>query len=184
MAHESLRERKITERPVLDQGQIAQISKPTRVIRGVTVGYSMPIWNETTNVAEELLYRTRVQYRWDGTTDPRATLVCYLSEAEDVGDKFKFQIEYSSVNGDEIFPDTYYTISNEATVIEGFTAAYSKYTLEFEFDATKIMLGDLLSARLRRIAASASEVTNEIVAVYLVMEYKVNKCYGVWGVSA
>lgn len=176
MSHHSLENRSITTRPTLDQASYWYYQKPTIVTRGVYQGFSMPVYNSDN---EELYYRSRVHFRWDEIGDVNVKFYCYLASAEDVGDKFKFQLQYQSIDGDATFPSTYETISTETTVVMGGSAQYSKYEVDFTIPAADLSPEDIFGARLRRVAASSSECTGEIVVVYVVMTYPVNKCFGV-----
>lgn len=169
----------LTIRPTLDFGRILGVTKPTPFYRGVYQGYSMPIY---ANDDEELTYRTKIPDRWDGITNPRAIFYSCLLGDEDVGDTFKFQFDGSSVecdNGD-ILPSLTTEYFSETTVAEGKNNQYNIYCFDFELNAENIKPGDLAAGRLRRIASSGTEVTNEIGVMYFMLEFKTNKIYSNW----
>ena len=56
--------------PYLDENYANHRNAPTQVERGLFKGYSMPIWSTPANQYEELLFRIRVPFRWDGVTNP------------------------------------------------------------------------------------------------------------------
>jgi hypothetical protein len=82
-------------RPQLVQTTAKASGTPTQVTRGLNVGYSLPVWNSSD---EELYFRMRMPARWDGTTDPQLGLCVTLMNGvgEDVGDKFKLQLEWQT----------------------------------------------------------------------------------------
>lgn len=173
----------LTIRPTLDFGRILGVTKPTPVYlpapNGLFQGYSLPIYSSDD---EELSYRTKIPERWDGYTNPHAIFYTCLTGAEDVGDKFKFQFDANAVqcdNGD-VLPTTPTNYYNETTIIEGKNNQYNIYCIDFELNATNITPGDMAAGRLRRIAASANEVTNEIAVLYFMLEFKTNKIYNNW----
>ena len=175
MAYYSLDGRYIRIRPTLDQGRIQGVLKPTRVERGLFTGFSMPIYN---NDDEELYYRTITPARYNGTDNPTAKLYCYLSGAEDVGDTFKFQLDYNTVSCDgTVVPDTVLTTSKELTVTTGHSAQYSIYCADMPITATS-GVDRLAAGRIRRVTSSGTQVSNEIVVMYFEIQYPVNKIFG------
>ena len=144
--------------PFLDENSSNVANKPTLIIRGVFGGYSLPEYA----AGEELLFRMRVPHEWDGVTNPWFVAITSISAAEDIGDKSKFQLEWQSEDILHVIPDTIQeTLTNEVTVADG-TAFYAEI-IAFELDASTIVRGQNLQGRLRRIAASASSVDNEII---------------------
>lgn len=161
---------------------ISQIAaaKPTQVIRGINRGFSMPIYAADN---EELFATSIVPRRWDGVSDLNVCIAGMLSGLEDIGDKFKFQLSWACVNCEKVMPDTTVDVETETIVLTGRAAAWNIYKINFTIDYDTaghiITPGCLLSWRLRRIAASASEVTNEIVILVGVQLYDVDKMFGV-----
>mgnify|MGYP001078840659 CR=1 FL=1 len=156
--------------PFLDENSSNLANKPSLITRGVFGGYSMPEYS----VGEELLFRMRVPHRWDGTTNPYFIAISSISGAEDVGDKYKFQLEWQSRDVGNVIPDTIQeTVTDEVTVADG-TAFYAE-SLSFELDAATLVSGQNLQLRLRRIAASASSVSNEVIIWHWDSRWKLDK---------
>ena len=106
--------------PFLDENYANYKGYPTQVNRGLFKGYSMPIWSTPANQYEELIYRLRVPFRWDGTTNPYFCAITAISGAEDIGDKYKFQLEWVSKDVGNVLPDTIdETTTWEVTVTDG-----------------------------------------------------------------
>lgn len=165
---------KLTIPVTLSYGRILGVTKPTPFLYNIYTGFSMPIYNSDD---EELYYTAKWRERWDGVTNPHMKIYCCLTGAEDVGDKFKFQLSGSSVDCETgtVLPATTNEYYGEATVIEGKTAANSFYCVDIEFDATKFSSKYMSAGRLRRINSSGPEVTNEIAILHAVIELKRDK---------
>jgi hypothetical protein len=154
----------------LDENSANVANKPSLVTRGIFGGYSLPEYA----TGEELLFRMRVPHRWDGLTNPYFVAITSISAAEDVGDKYKFQLEWQSEDVEAVIPDTIAeTLTDEVTVADG--TAYYAEIISFELDATTIVAGQNLQARLRRIAASASSVSNEIIVWHWDTRWKMSR---------
>jgi len=160
----------VSHAPFLDENSANLANKPTLVTRGVFGGYSLP----TYAAGEELLFRMRVPHRWDGSTNPYFVAITSISAAEDIGDKYKFQFEWQSEDVLAVIPDTIAeTLTDEITVAD--STAYYAEILSFELDATTIVAGQNLQARLRRIASAAPAVSNEIVVWHWDTRWKMDK---------
>ena len=147
--------------PFLDENNANDNGVPTQIERGLFKGYSFPIWSDPANVNEELSFRLRVPHRWDGTTNPWFVCISAIVAAEDVGDKYKFQLEWKSADTGGVIPaTTQETLTSEITLTNG-TAWYSEAILSFELTATSLAKGQNIQLRLRRIAASSLEITDE-----------------------
>ncbi|MCK5219185.1 hypothetical protein KAR10_06680, partial [bacterium] len=115
-----------------------------------------------------------VPFRWDGSTNPYFCAITAISGAEDIGDKYKFQLEWVSKDVGFVLPDTIdETLTWEVTVIDG--TAWRAEIVVGEMDATKLIAGENWQGRLRRIAASANEVTNEPVVFHWCTRWKMDK---------
>lgn len=138
-------------------------SKPTLVRRGVNRGFSFPIYAADN---EELFVNSIVSNRWDGVSDITLNLLASLSAAEDVGDTFSFQVSWDRISPDNAVSNGAIDVEVETTIVVGGSAAWSTYLVPFTIDYTsagrKILVGDMLSWRIRRIASSV-EVANEII---------------------
>jgi len=172
-------------RPALIQKASKFAGEPTEIYKGCNVGYSFPIWDSDD---EELYFRTRIPVRWDGTTDPQFGLVTTSLGVEDIGDKYKFQLEWQTTAGigTSAMGDTTSNCVSEQTIITGGTAAYSTYFIFFTIDASDatnpLVSGNMLQGRLRRIAATANDVTAEVGVWDWAVIWKTNKIYSTWSV--
>lgn len=156
--------------PFLDENSANVANKPTLMNRGMFGGYSLPEYAS----GEELLFRLRVPHRWDGSTNPYFVAITSISGAEDVGAKYKMQLEWQSSDILQVIPDTTQeTLTDEVTVADG--TAYYAEIVSFELDAATIISGQNMQGRLRRIAASAPSVSNEIIVWHWDTRWKLNK---------
>lgn len=175
---------KLQLRPQLVQTTAKASGTPTQITRGLNIGYSLPIWNSND---EELYCRLRIPNRWDGTTNPMFGICCTLAAGEDVGDKFKFQLEWQTEAAGAVMGTTTSNCTSEQTVLTGRNEAYDTYFLFFTFNATDvanpIIAGEMLQIRLRQIAASSSPVTGEIIVWDWTSIWPVNKMFPVWSVE-
>lgn len=177
-----LSERKVlTIRPTFNQARISAVSKPTAIYYGAFQAYSMPIWNETTNVEELLYYRFTVPKRWDGETNPVCKIYTFLTGTEDVGDVFTLDLGYNCATCDGT------TITNTLTeayavgnIVAGSTAPYSTYCVECELNATKIAVDGLFAGYIARTSIGTPEVDNEIAVMYMSVEFPIDKLYDTW----
>ena len=145
-------------------------NKPSLIDIGLFKAYSLPEYA----AGEELLFSMRVPHDWDATTNPYFVCPSILTAAEDIGDKYKFQIEWQSADVGGVFPvTTQETITHEVTVTDG--TQYRGEILAFELDATTLVRGQNLQLRLRRIAASSLSVSNEIAIPHWDTRWKLNK---------
>ena len=157
-----------------------QLGTPTEIYKGCNVGYSFPVYDSDD---EELFFRMLIPSRWDGTTDPQFEVLTTIMGIEDIGDKYKFQFEWqiTGYDGTSTMGETTSNCVSEQTVISGGTAAYSAYRIVFTLDAddatNPLENHDMLQCRLRRIAASANEVTAEIGVWDWATYWKTNKIY-------
>lgn len=160
-----------TYEPFLDENKSNVQGKPTLINRGVFSGYSLPVWSSD---QEELYFRMRVPFRWDGTTAPFFCAITSITGAEDIGDKYKLQLEWAAEDVEHVIPDAAHeTLTHEITVADG-TAFYSEILL-FEFTPATLVSGQNLQARLRRIASAAPAVTAEIAVWHWCTRWKMNK---------
>ena len=156
--------------PFLDENQSNLIGKPTLVSRGIFRGYSLPEYAAN----EELLFRIRVPHNWDGVTNPRFVAITSTSTAEDIGDKYKFQLEVEAEDVEAVIPDTTAEIlTDEVTLTDG--TAFFASIINFSIDAANLVAGQTLHGRLRRIAATDTSVDNEIIVWHWDMRWKMNK---------
>lgn len=167
----------MTIRPVLIHSLIAGISKPTLAKIGAFQGYSLPIYSSDN---EELFMTMRIPDRWDGETNIHFRLSCALGGAEDVGDKFKMNVATNSYDpNNSVVPATENDVPCEMTVVTGRASQYAPYECTDEIDCSSISPGDIMGIHITRIAASASEVTNEIIVIVCTMEVPIVEPYGI-----
>lgn len=172
MSHRSFNNISLAERIPITFSTAQAQGKPTAVTVGANSGFSMPIYNSDD---EEIFFTTRVPRRWDGTTNPVVTVLAHLGNTEDVGDKFNFQLSYVCNSTTGVLSATTNDVPVETTVATGRAAQYDTYAVEFTLDATKLNNFCEFKARLRRIAASGSEVDNEVIITSAFINYKRDK---------
>lgn len=161
--------------PFLDENNANDNGVPTQVERGLFKGYSFPIWSDPAQVNEELSFRIRVPHRWDGTTNPWFVAITAIPAAEDIGDKYKFQLEWQSADVGGIISATIQeTLTDEITLTDG-SAWQSEEILAFELTATTIARGQNVQLRLRRIAASSAEIAGEAAVFHWDTRWKMNR---------
>lgn len=156
--------RGITMRPTIDVITQIALAKPAQIVLGVHKGFSMPVFDDDN---EQLFAGGPIFSRWDEESDFIVGFVASLSGAEDVGDKFQFELlwDVSCCEGTSVA--TSISTTKEITVLEGRNGQYSNYCLEFTIDHTAadhiVPACGTLGMILRRIDASASEVNNNII---------------------
>ena len=166
----------ISREPFLDENLANVQGKPTLVKRGIFNGYSLPIWNAGGNVNEELQYRVRVPHRWNGVTAPGFYAISSLSVGEIVDSKYRFQVEWASKDVGHVIPDTTSGVMTcEVICSMGKNAAYYAQILAFEANPATMVSGQNLQLRVRRIAATADEVVNEIIIYHWDTRWKLDK---------
>ena len=164
----------VSRPPFLDENYANVKGVPTAIERGLFKAYSFPIWSTPANQDEELSFRQRVSHSWDGVTCPWFVAITMSTGAEDIGDKYQFQMEWQSGDIGEIIPNTTAeTLTSEVTIEN--TDAFYGYIIAFEVDCTTIVAGQNIQWRLRRIAASADEVTAEPAVLHWDTRWRMNK---------
>lgn len=161
--------------PYLDENYANVKSVPTQVNRGLFRGYSFPIWSTPADQFEELLFRIRVPFRWDGVTNPYFCAITAISQVEDIGDKYKFQLEWVAKDVGYVLPATVTeTCTYEVTIIDG--TAWRAEIIIGEMNASLgLVAGQNWQGRLRRIASSGPEVAGEPVVFHWCTRWKMNK---------
>jgi hypothetical protein len=177
--------KKLTLRPnLIDTRTKVSDNKPTETLRGCNQGYSFPVYAADD---EELYFKQRIPIRWDGTTDPQFGMCVTLAAGEDVGDKFKFQLEWQTTAAGNVMGDTTSNCTSEQVVLTGRNDAHDTYFVFFNLDASDatnpIEVGSMLQARLRRIASAAPAITGEVVVWDWATMWAVNNVYGAWSVE-
>jgi hypothetical protein len=172
MAYRSFSNIAVAQRVPITFSTSTGLGKPSSVAIGANSGFSFPIYNSDN---EELFFTLKIPRRWDGTTNPKLYILAHLVNTEDVGDKFQFQLSYVCNGNTGVLVATTNDIPIETTVATGRAAQYDTYAVEFELDATKVGSGCEFKGRLRRIAASGSEVSNEIIVTSAYINFKRDK---------
>lgn len=161
-------------RPVLDFSRIIGNTKPTKITRGVTQGFSLPLYDAD----EELYFDLHVPSRYDGASDATVHIHGYLDTANDTKN-FKMTLEWEHATfGTDAIPDT----DNDVTV-ETATGTASQYqtfnvmfTIDYDIDGgDTLSTNDCLYFRLRRVAASENEIAGEFVVCHIGVEFQVDK---------
>ncbi|MCK5615103.1 hypothetical protein KAR91_75265 [Candidatus Pacearchaeota archaeon] len=157
--------------PFLDENSSNLQGKPTLITRGIFKGYSMPIGG----IGEELSFRIRVPFRWDGVTKPWFVAISStLTAGEGVGDKYKFQLEWSSTDVGYTIPDTVIeTLTDEITVLD--PSSFFSTIIAFEVCADCLVSGQNMQGKLTRIAASEPQVSNEIAVWHWCTRWKMDR---------
>jgi len=158
-------------RPDLDMTTIAgQSFVPTTVFRGVVQGYSLPVWNAN---SEQLFLEMHVPYRWDGVSNIVIHVECYLAAAE-TNAYFRLQIGYNVFTQGDVVTSGI-TLVNTNTATGAGAARYQSYGPDITIPAAGIASGDMLSLRLRRVAATGQECSGEIVITHTGLVFVRNK---------
>lgn len=161
-------------RPDLDENYAREKAAPPQENRGLFRGYRFPIWEAINNPYDELLFRIRVPFRWDGVTNPYFCAISAIGGNEMIGAMYKFQLEWVSKDVGNILPDTIDdTVTSEIIIVD--PHAWRAEILVFELDATKIISGENMQGRLRRIDASHNEVVYPPVVFHWCTRWKMDK---------
>ena len=180
---EGTAERILTLRPEVNVDEVKKQTVPVQVQvgAGAAFGYTMPVYAAD---HEELYFRQNVPGRWDEASDIILHVLVCLSQIEDAGDNFKFQLSWNHTEEDEPVPvgmSAEPTV--ETTVLAGRLAQYDAYELEFTIDydvdgvGHEIVAHDLLSMRLRRQDATDPDVTGNIIVLDWHTHYEVDKMF-------
>jgi hypothetical protein len=153
--------------PFLDESYSNDKGVPTAAQRGLFRGYSFAIWSTPANQYEELLFKLRVPFRWDGVTNPWFVAITAPSGAETANNRYQFQFEWQSADIAEVLPDTIcQTLTSEVVLVSGENAAWYAHIIAFEVACPLMVSGQNIQARLRRIDATVDEVTSEPVVFH------------------
>jgi len=164
-------------RPELDYTRISgQAFVPTQVIRGIYLGYSLPIYADDN---EDLFFDICIPDRWNGTTDILVIVDCYIAAAND-NFNFNLRLDWEHFTPvADIVPNTSNLVPVETNTGVG-AAAFQSYHVEFVVDydidvGDAIEPDDNMALRLLRIDASSKEITGEIVIVHLGVVFRIDK---------
>jgi hypothetical protein len=161
--------------PFLDENYSNVKGLPAQVARGLFRGYTFKIWSTPANQFEELLFKMRVPFRWDGVTNPWFVAITAPSGSEIANNRYQFQFEWESADIGEVLPDTICeTLTSEVVLVSGGNAAWYAHIIAFEVNCPTMVSGQNVQARLRRIAATVDEVAAEPVVFHWDTRWKMS----------
>lgn len=159
----------------LDYETVRAKGKPTRVYQGINPGWSLPVYN---NDNEELFAEICVPNRYDGASDIKVHVVCWLAGAED-SKNFKLQISWEHFTPGDVVPATGNDVEVQTATGAGaaqFQSYHVEFTIDYDIDTPDdIVADDILSLRIRRIAADANECAGEIVISHIGVIFRRDK---------
>jgi len=161
----------------MDVVRIIAAGKPTRVTRGLFMGFSLPIYNDDN---EELFACLCVPMRWDGASDFTVYVGGWLDTAN-TDKKFKLQVSWEHWTAGDVLPVTTHDVEVETDT--GTAAQYKSFKIPFTLDydvnsPDSVEVGDAIAIRIRRIAASSDEISGEFVVEGATLIYKINQFGG------
>lgn len=158
--------------PDLDYARIIGTGKPDRIVRGIIEGWSLPVFAADD---EELFLSMCVPSRWDAASNIIFHAYCYLDTAND-GKKFGMRSSYSSYTPTtDAVPDTSTNVDVQTST--GTAAQYQSFEVVFTIPYSGILVEDVLSLRLCRIAADPieDEITGEVVVTHIGVIFRRDK---------
>ena len=162
-----------TKQVVFDYSRISDYSKPTRVTRGILDGYSLPV-NASDN--EELYCNIMIPEDMDVKTDPELILTGWLDTAN-TAKKFKISMEAQVHDFGANTVVSSSSTSHDEETTTGTWAQYTSFDISYTLDATTLGIteGDGIALRIFRKAASADEITGEVVIHSAYLKYVSDK---------
>ena len=150
-----------------DHSTIQALGKPTKITRGVHEGFSLPVYNSDD---EELFACTCIPADWDGVGNIDFKIGCWLDTAN-TDKKFQLRLSIACVDNGDIVGDT--SADYDAETETGTASQYQFFLVTDTFNAVSAgcSAGDALGIRLRRIAATATEATGEVVVKGIGLSY-------------
>jgi hypothetical protein len=171
---------RLSMRPFIEIGDIAQNEKPTIVSYGATKGYSLPLY--ATN--EEIFFSEYIAGRWDGASNITISVIGYLDTAETVDDDFNLTLQWQNkATGSGALTSAVNTVYQVTNCPAERNARYSIYKVDFPIDwdlpATDLAASDYFAGRLYRSAVGAGnvEIAGEFVVTMIVITYQVDKVF-------
>ncbi len=175
--------RLLTERPDFDFSKITAQGKPTIVVLGAHTGFSLPVYAAD----EELFFVVNVPGRWDGVSDINVHILVALDQAATANDDFNLQLSWrNSREGSDpttsvVLDNTTHDVTVETNIVDARKAQYNMFLIDFVVDYdtdVTILSHDLLSMRLRRLAAAGTEFApGEIIVLDVHVDFIVDKMY-------
>lgn len=172
--------RVLSVRPDFDFSKITALGKPTLVVLGAHTGFSLPLYAAD----EELFFAINVPGRWDGASDVNVHILAALSAAETAEDDFNLQLSWrNSREGSDpatsvVLDNTTHDVEVETNIVDARKAQYNTFLIDFVIDYNvdvTILAHDLLSMRLRRIAAVGTEIAGEIIVLDVHVDFVIDK---------
>lgn len=162
-------------RPDLNWASVQAHGKPTFVSQGTFHGFSLPLYAAN----EELFFAICVPGRYDGISDPKAHVDCWLSHAEDTKN-FKLQLSWEHFTpGTDPVPTTMNDV--EVQIATGasapqFNSYLVPFAINYDIDTPdNLAAGNLLGLRLRRIPATGNEIAGEVVIAHIGVSFRRDK---------
>jgi hypothetical protein len=170
--------RRVAIRPAWALGRVGGTTKPTEVQLGAWNMYRMPVYNSDD---QELFWHLHIPGRWDGASDISYKLHVALGDAEDAGDKIKFQLDWDWASTAQVLSGTpAASPTHEVLVAAGRTAQYSVYefdfTIDFNVDNT-MTAGGVLAGRVLRIASGSPAISTSPLILDHVVNFIIDKAY-------
>jgi len=166
-------------RPELDGNAIRVHEVPDEVTipeGGLYKGFSLPIWSDPSD--EELYFRQDVPLRWDGASNITVSVIAVLDTAN-TDKKFQLQLAWEHFAKNGVVPATANLVPIEKDT--GTAAQYQSFICDFtiEYDigevGNEIKYGEVLTVRLRRVAASGDEIAGNVVIIDWYLHYRRDK---------
>jgi len=162
-----IKERTITKEFTFDYATVTAQGKPTRVTRGASEAWSLPIYDSDD---EELFTCSCIPYDWNGVDNITFILGGWLTNAN-TDKNFNLQVSVDCYGHGDTVGTTTYDIPIETAT--GTASQYQFFTIEFPFDAVSAGCAavNAMAIRVRRLAASENEITGEFAVKGLGMVY-------------
>lgn len=159
--------RHLAMRPGFVAGLIAKTTKPTSETVGCFSGYSMPVHADDN---QELFWRLSVPGRWNGNSDITYYLIACLGSVETVDKTFQMQVSWNATDGvTGAIPATAISVAVIATCTTTHNVQYAahklSFTIDFDVITPPLAVGNILSARVRRITSGVTEITTGNVII-------------------
>jgi len=152
-------------RPDLDFETVRANGAPTRVVRGLVKGFSLP----TYSVGEELFLEAHVPDRWDNASDILLHIHCYLDTAN-TDKNFNLQMSWVHYTDGDVVPSGSHdlTVETPTGIAVQYQSFHISYTIDYDISpADPMSSSDELHLRLRRLDASADEIAGEVVITHV-----------------
>jgi len=161
-------------RPDLDPTKLSVNAKPTPVVQGIMLGYSLPL--EAAD--EELFYGICVPNRWDGESDIYVHIHGWLDTSQDeAADAVKLALDWEHYTLGDVVPSTNNTVYKEVVVgaVAQYTSVQFDLIIDYNIDSgDQILADDQIGFRLYRVASS-HEIAGEVVICHAGVIFRCDK---------